>query len=162
MYPRAVAFGRDLLRRQIEIEARLHHGGGRGGEVGAGESLQVFGALIVGAHLDDRKCEQPRREHVQRDRDVAEAELLGDNRAGYRRAGVAAAAEFLRDGAAHESELPCLGDQRGGNRAAFVGGPRRGTNLLAREGTDAVADHLLFFTEFKIDHKEGLSPVQFK
>jgi len=33
----AVAPGGDLLRGEIEIEARLHHGRGRGGEIGAGE-----------------------------------------------------------------------------------------------------------------------------
>ena len=108
MYPAPSRLAETCCADKIEIEARLHHGCGRGGEVGAGESLQVFGALIVGAHLDDRKCEQPRRQHVQRDRDVAEAELLGDNRAGDCRARVATAAEFLRNRAAHESELPCL------------------------------------------------------
>ena len=142
-----------MLRGQIEVEARLHHGGGRGGKVGAGESLQIFRTLIVGAHLDDRKCEQARREHVQSDRNIAEAEFFCDDRAGHRRARVAAAAEFLGNRAADESKLPRLGNQRGGNRAAFVGGPRGGTNLLARERADAVADHLLFFAEFEVDHE---------
>ena len=102
-------------------------------------------ALLVGSHLEHREGQQARRQHVGRNREVAVSEFFGDYRASRRQARVAVAAEALRDRSLHQAELPGLGDQRGGNLAAFVGGPRRGPNLLAGERADGIADHLLLF-----------------
>ena len=83
-------------------------------------------ALLVGPHLEHRKSQQARRQHVRRDREIAVGEFLGDYRAGRRQARVAVAAEALGYRPLHQPELPSLGDQRGGNLAALVGGRAAG------------------------------------
>ena len=102
-------------------------------------------ALFVGFHLEHRKGQQTRRQYVGGDREVAVGEFLGDYGAGRRKARIAVTPEALRNWALHQTQLPGLGDQRGWNLAALVGGPGRGPNLLAGEGADSVADHLLLF-----------------
>ena len=88
-------------------------------------------------------------------RQIAIAELFGDQRAGNRRAFATVASVGLGNCTAHQPELPDLFGQLGWNLCTFVGKTRRRTDFLARKRADGVADHLLFFAQLEVDHALG-------
>ena len=89
-------------------------------------------------YLEHRESEQTRRQYVSRDREIAVSASSSAIIAPVVARRVSPLPpEALRESGLHQTQLPGLGDQRGWNLAALVGGPRRGPNLLAGKGADS-------------------------
>nr|GFA09643.1 hypothetical protein [Tanacetum cinerariifolium] len=67
-----------------------------------------------------------------------------------------AAAPLLGDDHAQQAQLTKLGDERVVDPAGFLPGLRVGGDFIARKISRHVADHHLFFGQFKILHRSGL------
>src|SRR5436305_807276 len=74
---------------------------------------------------------------------VTVRELLQEEGAGDRRAGITVATERLRNRALHQPELPAALDDGFRDRVLLVGLPRRGSEDLAREACHGLTDELL-------------------
>src|SRR5947209_15562128 len=83
---------------------------------------------------------------------VTVRELLQEEGAGDRRAGITVATERLRNRALHQPELPAALDDGFRDRVLLVGLPRRGSEDLAREACHGLTDELLLVRRLEVHH----------
>src|SRR5881409_3024750 len=148
----ALPLGPSGQRRRVEVPARLDEGRRPDRELGSREARQPALALLLGPRHEKRDGEETGGEEVQGERQVAIRQLLEDEGAGDRRAGVPVAAERFRDQALHEPELPAALDDGLRNRVLLVGLARRGSEDLAREACHGLADELLLVRRLEVHH----------
>ena len=121
--------------------------------ISAGKQLRL---LRVRAEVRDRVPEQSRCEDRERDREVAERELLGDERAGER-AARAAAAELLGESVRDQAELVRAREHVVRDLARLVGFAGARADLALREFADGVADQRLLFRGLEVDHAPSMA-----
>ncbi len=112
---------------------------------------QKLRALLVAAEIGHGIREQSRCQDREREREIAEGQLFGNQRSGERASRVATA-EGLGESIRDESELVRAREHLGGDLSRLVGFARTRPDLAARELRHGVADQDLFLGRLEIDH----------
>ena len=148
----ALPLGARRERRRVEVPARFDERRRRRREFRTREGWQPVRLLLLGADDDERDGEEPRREQVESEGQIAVGELLEQDGTRHRRPRVAVATLCLRNHTLHEAELPAASDDLVRDAVGLVGLARLRAEDLAGEIRHGLADEVLFVGGFEAHH----------
>ena len=122
------------------------------------EAGQECLALLGSAGIEDRVGHQTRREEVHRDGRISPGEFLSDDGSGHGRALFSEAPDVLGKSGVDEAELETSLREVRGNGTVLVTIPGNPADFVGREARDGLADELLLFAQFEIEHGNAPSP----